>query len=118
MINLKNIIDSKMKYAQKDDFYEHIPTPILVTSPEFEISIGSDIYLLINNKLDLKLLTIIEFISVDNYFRTSKAEFDSLGDAKHQFFSDNLKIITTNYGLTFFPYSLEFIKIVPYKKQK
>jgi len=107
-----------MKYAQKDDFYEHIPTPVLVTSEEFEISIGSDILLLINNKLDLPLTATVELTSVDNYFRTSKAEFDSLGDAKHQFFSDNLKIITTNYGLTFFPYSLEFIKIVPYKKQK
>ncbi len=93
------------------------PFLIEVKDSKFNINTKNDVLILANKKLDIPITARLIINSDDNVLITSKAEYDEWQDYKNQRFTKNINIELQNYGTTFIPFQLEFMRItpIPYK---
>jgi len=80
------------------------------------IKLGQDAVVLVNIELDVPYTAQIILDGGNNKLETSKSDYEKLSYAGYQFFQDQINVTTSNYGIDFTPYRLEFIRISP-KKQ-
>ncbi len=89
---------------------------IIVNSPDFRQNIGnSNIFIFISETINVPETAKIIMSSANNFIVFSKTEFEELKLAEFEVFSSYIKIKTENYGQTFIPFMLKFIKIIPYR---
>ena len=79
------------------------------------IELGQDTVVLVNVELDIPYTAQIILDGGNNKLETSKSDFEKLSYAGYQFFEDIINVSTSNYGIDFTPYRLEFIRISPLK---
>lgn len=74
----------------------------------------NDIVILSNEILDIPDTANLKLISSDNVLVTSKDAYENFNkNTRNEFFSNYLKITLSNYGTTFIPFILEFLKVIP-----
>lgn len=83
-----------------------------------EEKLGQDTVVLVSQTLDVPYTAQIIIDGGNNKLETSKEDFERLSYAGYQFFQDQISITTSNYGIDFVPYRLEFIKISPIEKNQ
>jgi len=89
---------------------------IIVSSPDFKESIGnSNVLIFISETINVPETAKVTISSADNFIVFSKTEFEELKLAEFEVFSNYLKVKTENFGQTFIPFMLKFIKIIPYR---
>ena len=79
------------------------------------IELGQDTAVLVNSELDVPYTAQIILDAGNNKLETSKTDYEKLSYAQFQFFQDRISVTTSNYGIDFTPYRLEFIRISPNK---
>jgi len=87
-----------------------------VRSNNQSVELGQDTVILVNAELDVPYTAQVIIDSGNNKLETSKLDYEKLSYVRHHFFQDRITISTSNYGLYFTPYRLEFIRISPQKK--
>ena len=92
--------------------YKVEPVFIDIVNPYTIISLNKYIYLFVSEKLDAKIHTVVNITSPDNAFRFNKSILEGM-TMPQRFFSEELIIKIENYGLSFVPIRLEFLKIIP-----
>lgn len=115
MIDIQNYIVTEMSNRGIDKF-KSIPIFVDVTQPDIILDLNKYIYLFASEQVDTKIHTKIELIAPDNYFAFSKNTLANSAYTQYQFFSEELNIVTSNYGAdmnSFIPFRLEFWKIIP-----
>ena len=80
------------------------------------IELGQDTVVLVNTELDIPYTAQIILDGGNNKLETSKSDYEKLAYAGYQFFQDLINVTTSNYGIDFTPYRLEFIRISPIKQ--
>jgi len=78
--------------------------------------LGQNTIVLVNRDLDIPQTAQLIIDSGNNKLETSKQEYEKNRYSGYQFFDDRITITTSNYGLLFTPYQLEFIRISPNKQ--
>ncbi len=104
------------------DYYERkatiVPFLIEITTPYFQFSVDNDTLILSNEELDVPITAKI-IINADNAaLLTSKAQFEQWSEYKNQIFTNNIVVETENYGVSFVPYQLSFMRISPLPEKK
>lgn len=118
-IILNRLIDQEIERMGLDKRKVQIlPEVIEITSPVQSIDLGLDLYIIVNEKIDMpeshnKL--VIE--SADRLFITSSVDYENSRYYKYQLFKDYMKVSVTNY-VTFNPFKLEFLKIMPVRENE
>ena len=79
------------------------------------IELGQDTVVLVNTELDIPYTAQIILDGGNNKLETSKSDYEKLSYSHYQFFQDQINVTTSNYGIDFTPYRLEFIRISPLK---
>ena len=79
------------------------------------IDLGQDTVILVNAELDIPYTAQIILDGGNNKLETSKSDYEKLSYSHYQFFQDQINVETSNYGIDFTPYRLEFIRISPLK---
>jgi len=87
-----------------------------VRSTNEVIELEQDTVVLVNTELDIPSIAQIILDGGNNKLETSKLDYENLTYANYQFFQDRINVITSNYGVDFVPYRLEFIRISPNPK--
>lgn len=82
------------------------------------IELGQDTVVLVNSELDIPYTAQVILDGGNNKLETSKSDYEKLSYAHYQFFQDRINVSTSNYGIDFTPYRLEFIRISPNKNIK
>ena len=100
----------------KNQHIEHkIETLIInINSPDFKLDIENDFYIMASTGLDLPYYARMEIKSADNYFRTSKPDFEGSLENNNQVFERYINIVTSNYGASaadFVPFNLVFVRV-------
>ena len=80
------------------------------------IELGQDTVVLVNTELDIPYTAQVILDGGNNKLETSKSDYEKLSYANYQFFQDLINVTTSNYGIDFTPYRLEFIRICPQKR--
>ena len=115
MIDIQNYITVEMQNRGIDRF-KSAPIFVDITKPDVILDLSKYIYLFASEAVDTKIHTKIELISPDNYFAFSRNTLANSAYTQYQFFSEELQILTSNYGAdmtAFIPFRLEFWKIIP-----
>jgi len=115
MIDIQNYIVTEMT-SRGIDRFKASPIFLDVNTPDVILDLNKYIYLFASEQVDTKIHTKIELISPDNYFAFSKNTLNTSAYTQYKFFSEELEILTSNYGedaSTFIPFRLEFWKIIP-----
>ena len=89
-----------------------------VTSYYIEIKLGQDTVVLVSPTIDIPYTAQLIIEGGNNKLETSKEDYEKLAYAGYQFFQDQINITTSNYGVDFVPYRLEFIRISPSDKNQ
>jgi hypothetical protein len=84
-----------------------------ITSYYQIIELEQDTVVLVNTELDVPYTAQIILDGGNNQMETSKEDYEKLSYAQYQFFEDRIVVTTSNYGIDFTPYRLEFIRIAP-----
>ena len=79
------------------------------------IELGQDTVVLVNTELDIPYTAQIILDGGNNKLEISKSDYEKLSYSHYQFFQDQINVTTSNYGIDFTPYRLEFIRISPLK---
>ena len=79
------------------------------------IELGQDTVVLVNTELDIPYTAQIILDGGNNKLETSKSDYEKLSYSHYQFFQDQINVTSSNYGIDFTPYRLEFIRISPLK---
>ena len=77
------------------------------------IELGQDTVVLVNSELDIPYTAQVILDGGNNKLETSKSDYEKLSYANFQFFQDQINVTTSNYGIDFTPYRLEFMRISP-----
>lgn len=115
MIDIQNYITVEMQ-SRGIDRFKASPIFLDVSKPDVILDLNKYIYLFASEQVDTKIHTKIELISPDNYFAFSKNTLNTSAYSQYKFFSEELNIVTSNYGegmSAFIPFRLEFWKIIP-----
>ena len=88
-----------------------------VTSYYVEEKLKQDTVVLVSPTIDIPYTAQLIIEGGNNKLDTSKEDYEKLAYAGYQFFQDQINITTSNYGLDFVPYRLEFIRISPNGKK-
>lgn len=115
MIDIQNYITVEMQ-SRGIDRFKASPIFLDVSKPDVILDLNKYIYLFASEQVDTKIHTKIELISPDNYFAFSKNTLNTSAYTQYKFFSEELNIVTSNYGedmSAFIPFRLEFWKIIP-----
>lgn len=96
-----------------EDQYTHEAVRVRLSEDSKDISLGSSVYILVGNTLDVPYYASIQIQSADNNFVTSKTAYENLEYRKYQVFKEYVSISVSNYGDTFEPFDMEFLKIIP-----
>ena len=115
MIDIRNYITVEMQ-SRGIDRFKATPIFLDVTQSDIVLDLNKYIYLFASEQVDTKIHTKIELISPDNYFAFSKNTLNTSAYTQYKFFSEELNIVTSNYGedmSSFIPFRLEFWKIIP-----
>ena len=88
-----------------------------VRSPNQTEELGQDTIVLVNSQLDVPYTAQIIIQGGNNKLITSKKDYENLSYSGYQFFQERITILTKNYGVTFTPYRLEFVRISPNVKK-
>ena len=80
------------------------------------IELDQDTVVLVNSELDLPYTAQVIIDAGNNKLETSKLGYEKLSYAGYQFFEERMTVATSNYGIDFTPYRLEFIRISPNKQ--
>lgn len=115
MIDIQNYIATEMSNRGIDKFKSY-PIFVDVNQPDKILDLNKYIYLFASESVDTKIHTKIELISPDNHFAFSKNTLENSAYSQYLFFSEELNIVTSNYGAdmsAFVPYRLEFWKVIP-----
>jgi len=87
-----------------------------VRSTDEAVELGQDTVVLVNAELDLPYTAQVIIEGGNNKLETSKSDYEKLSYAGYQFFQDRITVLTSNFGMDFTPYRLEFIRISPNPK--
>ena len=79
------------------------------------IELGQDTVVLVNTEIDIPYTAQVILDGGNNKLETSKSDYEKLSYSGFQFFQDQISVTTSNYGIDFTPYRLEFIRISPNK---
>jgi len=79
------------------------------------IELGQDTVVLVNTEIDIPYTAQVILDGGNNKLETSKSDYEKLTYSGFQFFQDQISVTTSNYGIDFTPYRLEFIRISPNK---
>ena len=115
MIDIQNYITVETQ-SRGIDRFKATPIFLDVTQSDIVLDLNKYIYLFASEQVDTKIHTKIELISPDNYFAFSKNTLNTSAYTQYKFFSEELNIVTSNYGedmSSFIPFRLEFWKIIP-----
>jgi len=118
-IGLWRLIDQRIRnmgFAQGE--VEIQPFYVDINSYYQIIELGQDTVVLVNTELDIPYTAQIILDGGNNKLETSKSDYEKLSYAGYQFFQDLITVTTSNYGIDFTPYRLEFIRISPIKSSK
>ncbi len=77
------------------------------------VDLGQDTVVLVSPTLDIPYTAQLLLDAGNNLLETSKEDYEKLAYMGYQFFQDRLTIQTSNYGIDFVPFRLEFIRISP-----
>jgi hypothetical protein len=80
------------------------------------IELGQDTVVLVNTEIDIPYTAQVILDGGNNKLETSKSDYEKLSYSGFQFFQDQISVTTSNYGIDFTPYRLEFIRISPNKR--
>ena len=94
------------------------PFYIDVRSTNQTEELGQDTVVLVNGELDVPYTAQVIIDAGNNKLETSKKDYENLAYSGSQFFQDRITITTSNYGIDFTPYRLEFIRISPNKQRR
>ncbi len=96
------------------DNYQLKPVVVLISQSEMSIDLNNDMWIL-NTKALPKGISQIQMLSSDNVFIASPEEYDLMDEYRYQVFTDyiDLKTIVDNFQA----FRLEFVKIIPHRKQ-
>ncbi|PLX10316.1 MAG: hypothetical protein C0594_05120 [Marinilabiliales bacterium] len=108
------LIRQKMKDLGFDQFRID-PFMVVVDKDSKTLKLGNSYLFLCNKNLDIPITALLELQSEENIYVTSKADFENQNSYRYQCFSQWLKITIENYGITYIPFQLEFIKVTPIK---
>jgi len=111
-------IERRIKEEVLADEYFAETVLMRITKDQEDFVLDNSIYFLINEKLDIPVTAKIILSSPDAFFSTSQADYDTLKGHKNQSFRNKLRVVTQNYGTSFVPYSLEFLKVTPIIRKK
>ncbi len=109
---LQSLIKQKLQVMGFEKYHAE-PFLIPLDQPEKDIVLKNDFLFLNNYLLDIPVTATLQLQSSDNLFITSKIDYETLMDYRYQCFSEQLNITLENYGLSFIPFRLEFIKVTP-----
>ncbi len=107
---LHTIAKDRINGLRTIDSYQLKPVIITVTSPNHNINLNNDMWIL-NTKVLPTHIEEIMMISSDNVFTATPEEYDFMDEFRYRVFTDYIDIETI--AETFKPYRLEFVKIVP-----
>jgi len=116
---LWRLIDQRIRnmgFAQGE--VEIQPFCVDINSYYQTIELGQDTVVLVNTELDIPYTAQVILDGGNNKLETSKSDYEKLAYAGYQFFQDLITVTTSNYGIDFTPYRLEFIRISPIKSSK
>jgi hypothetical protein len=115
-IGLWRLIDERIRYmglaAGEFDLQAYC---VDIVSYYQTIHLGQDTVVLVNSEIDIPYTAQVILDGGNNKLETSKSDFEKLSYAQFQFFQDQISVTTSNYGIDFTPYRLEFIRISPNK---
>ena len=113
-IGLWRMIDQRIRYlgltAEEVNLQAFC---VEVRSTNEIIELKQDTVVLVNTELDIPPTAQIILDAGNNKLETSKLDYENLAYSAYQFFQDRISVITSNYGMDFIPYRLEFIRISP-----
>lgn len=110
---LKEQIERRVKEEVGADKYFSETVVLKIETGKVEFQLENAIYFLISKSIDTELTARISISSPDNFFPTSKKDYDNYSAHNIQSFRNKLKVITDNNGLPFTDYVLEFLKVTP-----
>jgi hypothetical protein len=93
--------------------YRLEPYVLKVDSALVKINFDNDLMVLVSKDIDAPITATVEFKSEDNIFITTKTEFSKFNFYQNQVFSKFIDVKTTNYGVNFTSYNLEFLRVIP-----
>jgi hypothetical protein len=117
-IGLWRLIDERIRYMglKTPDEYDLQAFCVDIVSYHQTIELGQDTVVLVNSELDIPYTAQVILDAGNNKLETSKSDYEKLSYSQFQFFQDQIKVTTGNYGIDFTPYRLEFIRISPMKR--
>jgi hypothetical protein len=110
---LKENIDRRIKKEVLADEYFAETLLMRIDNPVIDIMLDNSIYFLINEHIDIPNTAKLIITSPDAFFSTSKFEYDLLQSHNNQSFRNKIKVKLINYGVSFTPFTLEFLKVTP-----
>ena len=114
---LWRLIDERIRYmGLTPDEYDLQAFCVDVVSYHQTIELGQDTVVLVNTELDIPYTAQVILDAGNNKLETSKSDYEKLSYTQFQFFQDQINVTTSNYGIDFTPYRLEFIRISPNKR--
>ena len=120
MINetgLWRLIDERIRYMRlASDEFDIQAFYVDIVSYHQTIELGQDTVVLVNSELDIPYTAQVILDGGNNKLETSKSDYEKLTYSGFQFFQDQISVTTSNYGIDFTPYRLEFIRISPNKR--
>ena len=109
---ITDIIDKFVQRRGIKDYYID-SSVVRIETPNQIIDLGDDIYWLTNQTIDAPQTARIELFAPNQYKETSKTDFEKLNLSNSVPFMDYMIVDTKNYGITFVPYTLEFLRVIP-----
>jgi hypothetical protein len=94
---------------------------VKIDTPEKQMRLDNNIYILASNFLDLPIFARLQIYSRDNYFRTSKPDFEASLNNSNKVFKGFMNFTVENYGATtadFRPFNLVFAKLTFVRRKK
>jgi hypothetical protein len=116
-IGLWRLIDERIRYMglTSPNEYDLQAFCVDIVSYYQTIELGQDTVVLVNSELDIPYTAQVILDAGNNKLETSKSDYEKLSYTQFQFFQDQINVTTSNYGIDFTPYRLEFIRISPLK---
>jgi hypothetical protein len=115
-IGLWRLIDERIRYmGLAPDEFDLQAYCVDIVSYHQTIPLGQDTAVLVSTELDIPYTAQVILDGGNNKLETSKSDYEKLSYAGYQFFQDQISVTTSNFGIDFTPYRLEFIRISPNK---
>ncbi|GHT78396.1 hypothetical protein FACS189464_1760 [Bacteroidia bacterium] len=113
-VGLWRLIDERILYMGLTRNEADIQSLVVdVVTPIQTIQLKQNTVVLVNETLDIPYTAQLVIAGGNNILVTSKCDYENTGYAGYQFFEDAIDVSVINYGVSYTPFRLEFIQIIP-----